>query len=263
MTAKPCSSKKSASASVSSVPLVVIEKVSFTPCSSASSRARRVVACTTGRLTSGSPPRNARLSRAPGLAPSDQKVDRAVGLLLGSCSWPGRRTRPAGHSSRCSRDCTSAPRQATARECRAAPAVCRRSAAGRRGRCASARSRLVWAAACDRSTEFTEQPGLDVEQAAAVGYEQMPSERRLDQVGVRGRATPRRPCSGGRRRDSLFLVLLRPARSVPASRGPPSGTSATSPSAGTGRRNGPGGCPRSRPARTRRSAPSAASCRPC
>ena len=45
-------------------------------------------------------------------------------------------------------------------------------------------SSTVWATAGDRSTEFTEQPGLDVEQAAAVGDEQMPSERRLDQVGL-------------------------------------------------------------------------------
>ena len=98
-------------------------------------------ACKTARLTSGSPPRNARLRRAPGFRRADQQLDRAQRLVQSHVLRRCRRTRPAGRSNRRSRDCTSGRWRAKARGSVGGAAAHRRLEGGRRARPAAAARR--------------------------------------------------------------------------------------------------------------------------
>ena len=177
-------------------------------------RACRVAARNTCRLTSGSPPRNARLRRAPGSADRHQQIDRAKRLGKRHVLRRRRRTRPAGRSSRCSRDCTSARSPATAREPVAAGAARRRSTAARRGPPAAADPRLVAVARAIAAPKRGNRSGSTSNSRLPSATNRWSAELAFDQMGLR---RPRRrgahvaPCSA--RLKLSYLSLLGPAES--------------------------------------------------
>ena len=217
------------------------------------------------RLTSGSPPRNARLSRAPGSAPRDEEVDRrgrpscSVMFFAGAAELALLRVAVGAAEVALLRH-----RQRQRVHGRAPPAACRRSAArpakpdALRARARRPAPPAIAAPSSPKSAASTSNSRLPS------ATKQVPPVRRLDQVRL-GHARRRgvhvvAGIDAARRSVRSFGL---PQRFRPRRCPPIWNCSHFSQSLEQVVVKDQPRCPRSRPARTRRSAPSAASCRRC
>ena len=134
MTAKPCSSKKRPSSSLSSVPLVVIEKVIFAPRPlgqfQARSRRRLQHRAVDQRLAA----EEGQIEPGAGLGGSHQQIHRAIGVRQLHVLRGAAELALLGVAVGAAEIALLRDRQRAARGAAVAKAACRRSAAGRQDR---------------------------------------------------------------------------------------------------------------------------------